>query len=72
MHPFSWPSLQGTVVDMILARFQSADPQDLPALVRFLLQHTTAGLAKDVVSSLREGLHFVSLTDPRLGVSNSS
>lgn len=53
---------------MIMDRFQTAEAQDLPVLTRFMLQHTTIAGAKGVVSQLREGLHFVTLSDPRLQV----
>lgn len=57
---------------MMLGRFQSAEAGDLPALVRYLTQHATPALAKTVVSTLREALHFAALSDPRLNVSQSA
>lgn len=60
---------QGEVVDMMLRRFQAAEAEDLPAVVRFLLHHATIATAKTVVCTLRDSLHFAALSDPRLAVS---
>ncbi|KAL4858754.1 Fanconi anemia group D2 protein [Chlorella vulgaris] len=63
------PEEQARVVQMVLDRFQSADAADLPAVTRFLLQYAAPGPElKQVVSMLRESLHFVSSSDPRLAM----
>mgnify|MGYP002388074266 CR=1 FL=1 len=62
--------LQAQVVEMVMDRIHAADPEDLPVLVRFLLQNATAASAKTVVTTLRDSLHFAAISDPRLPVSH--
>ena len=40
--------LQAQVTDLVLQRFPSAEPADLPALLRFLLQHVDSHNASQV------------------------
>ena len=56
---------QARVTDMVESRLQSVDVEDLPAVVRHLLQ--SAGTS-DTFSSLRQALHFIAPEDPRLSV----
>lgn len=63
------PEQQSRVVCTVLDRFQAAEAEDLPAVARFLLQYAAPGAElKQVVVMLRESLHFVSSSDPRLAV----
>ena len=63
------PELQAAAVQAVLGRFDAAEAEDLPAVARFLLQNAaTASELSQVVSTLRESLHFVSSSDPRLAV----
>ncbi len=41
--------LQAQVTDLVLQRFQSAETADLPALLRFLLQHVDSKNASQVL-----------------------
>ena len=41
--------LQAQVTDLVLQRFQSAETADLPALLRFLLQHVDSQNASQVL-----------------------
>lgn len=42
--------MQAQVTDLVLQRFQSAELADLPALLRFLLQHVNSQNASQVIS----------------------
>lgn len=61
--------LQAQVTDLVLQRFQSAELADLPALLRFLLQHVNSQnatqvrntISKDVGAPLSDHLLLVSL-----------
>lgn len=43
--------MQAQVTDLVLQRFHSADLADLPALLRFLLQHVNSQNATQVIST---------------------
>ncbi|KAL4428110.1 hypothetical protein ABPG75_002199 [Micractinium tetrahymenae] len=63
------PEQQRRVVETVLERLQSAEAEDLPAVARFLLQYAAPGAClNNVVASLRESLHFVCASDPRIAV----
>ncbi|KAA6418674.1 MAG: hypothetical protein FRX49_11327 [Trebouxia sp. A1-2] len=47
---------QAQVTDLVLQRFQSAETADLPALLRFLLQHVDSQNASQVVELLRSSM----------------
>jgi hypothetical protein len=47
------------VVSLAIASLRSADAEDIPLVVRFLLQSTTPGNVKRILYQLRENLHFV-------------
>ncbi|KAL4445301.1 hypothetical protein ABPG77_011126 [Micractinium sp. CCAP 211/92] len=60
---------QRRVVETVLERLQSAEAEDLPAVARFLLQFAAPGAClNSVVTSLRQSLHFVCASDPRIAV----
>ena len=42
--------------------------EELPLLLRYLLQNATSSNAPGVISALRSSLHFVEPSDPRLAV----
>ena len=44
--------MQAQVTDLVLQRFQTAELADLPALLRFLLQHVNAQNANQVSNTL--------------------
>ena len=43
--------MQAQVTDLVLQRFQSAELADLPALLRFLLQHVNPQNASQVITT---------------------
>ncbi|KAH7286612.1 hypothetical protein KP509_32G015100 [Ceratopteris richardii] len=49
------------VVSIAIASLRTADAEDLPLVVKFLLQSTTAENVRRIVYQLRENLHFTSL-----------
>eukprot|EP00873_Tetraselmis_striata_P007849 jgi/Tetstr1/428113/TSEL_018168.t1 len=64
------PELEERTTGMMLARFSGADVEDLPQLLRYLVQNSAAQVAADVVQTFRSKLHFLSASDPRLPVTD--
>jgi len=66
--------MQAKVTDLVASRVPSADVKDLPALVRHLLQSignsNCKGTSGDALNNLRQNLHFATISDPRLVVSD--
>ena len=62
---------QGQVTAMVASRLQSVTVHDLPAVVRHLLQ-TSSSTTKFAAmnTTLRDALHFVTSSDPRLPVAD--
>ncbi|KAL3701169.1 hypothetical protein R1sor_019191 [Riccia sorocarpa] len=54
------------VVSLALSSLRSADSEDLPLVVKFLLQSATPTNVKQVVQQLRENLQFVTVADVRM------
>ncbi|KAL2650478.1 hypothetical protein R1flu_018606 [Riccia fluitans] len=54
------------VVTLALSSLRSADAEDLPLVVKFLLQSATPTNVKQVVQQLRENLQFVTIADVRM------
>ncbi len=58
--------MQDHVLSLMLQQLQSVEVEDLPVLLKFVLQACTKGNAAHVVTELRSRLHFVTPADPRL------
>lgn len=61
--------MQKRVINMLMTRLPSADVEDLPPVVRHLLQQTGTSVSA-TLSMLRQTLHFAVPSDPRLLVSD--
>lgn len=64
-------AMQTRVTQLVAARVQSCGVEDLPAVVRHLMQGIGSGkgsAAADALSTLRQALHFATPSDPRLAV----
>jgi Fanconi anemia group D2 protein len=53
------------VVNLALGSLRTADAEDLPLIVKFLLQSATSTNVKQIVQKLRENLQFVTVSDVR-------
>lgn len=49
-------------MSLAIASLRTADAEDLPLVVRFLLQSATATNVRRIVHQLRENLHFTSVS----------
>jgi Fanconi anemia group D2 protein len=58
---------QARIMAMVASRLQSVDVEDLPAVVRYLLQGAAMS-STNTLSTLRTSMHFVTPVDPRLAV----
>ncbi|BFI25358.1 fanconi anemia group D2 protein [Marchantia polymorpha subsp. ruderalis] len=54
------------VVALALSSLRSADAEDLPLVVKFLLQSATSANVTEIVQQLRENLQFVTTMDVRM------
>ena len=54
------------VVEFALGRLQAVNVTDLPAVIRFVLQHSRQSSAARVLSELRSSLHLIAPNDPRI------
>ena len=59
------PAAADEIVESVLKQFRAVRVEDLPCLVRYLVQHMTEETGAEVVRTLRKGLHFVERADPR-------
>jgi Fanconi anemia group D2 protein len=55
------------VTEKIVSLLDSADPEDLPVMVRYLLQSTGDTILKDTVKSLRKSISFISSAEDDAG-----
>lgn len=53
--------MQAQVTDLVVQRFQSAELADLPALLRFLLQHVNAQNGDQVSTTVSLSCGYLSL-----------
>lgn len=55
------------VTQKIISLLDSADPEDLPVMIRYLLQSTSDKLLREAVKSLRKSISFISSADEDVG-----
>ncbi|WIA09029.1 hypothetical protein OEZ85_008443 [Tetradesmus obliquus] len=60
--------LQDHVLSMLLGQLAAVEVEDLPALVKYLLGSATKANAVQILTAVRNGLHFINPSDPRMPV----
>eukprot|EP00879_Flechtneria_rotunda_P027893 GHRR01029940.1.p1 GENE.GHRR01029940.1~~GHRR01029940.1.p1 ORF type:complete len:202 (+),score=78.31 GHRR01029940.1:219-824(+) len=61
-------SLQDKVLSFLLSQLPAVEVADLPGLVKHLISSATKSNAEEVLTTVRNNLHFASPADPRIAV----